>query len=532
MASNYQAISLENFGGLDLRTDPEDSNPIRAIDILNVDLEKNGRIKSRAGSTKITSKSTTTTWNSLYTFVRGGLNDPYLLTIVPSTAVASIINANTGAAVASSAVAGASLPARITCATMFGVPTATAVMYFNCDNGTNLMKYDGATISAVGTVSGGAKHMAVQLPDNRLVLANSGVATTASRVVFSGANTPETFALSDDYVDLFPGDGEEIVGLANWGNYLFAFKQSTFFRFYGNTTDSTGGTIFTYDFVKHNLQTPAASNKICVAGREGVYFLAKDGVYLTTGGPPRKVSAPLDPLFRGADETGYFASRSSTTAIGGGLYPTTGLYYVGGRLFLIPGNDSTMFVYDPQLNQWSYWELLNGRGMTIYGVSPILLAGAAREVPAFLMVNAGPTTFESVISRLDYTVPNDEAHSLQVAVTSTYRTNFMDLGEPQSMKRVREMLVDGSLSLAQIYLSVDNAVSYTGLTAFATNNVTTDPTGSPSASWPNYRIGQARVRIAQRGSNFSFRVSGIQAVVDRVTMHVDAPRPAGIRVQT
>jgi hypothetical protein len=530
----YRAVTLDNFGGLDLRSDPEDATPVRAIDMLNVDLEKSGRVKSRPGTTKITSKSTTTTWNSLITWVGGGTTNPQVLTIRPSTGVVEATNASTGAAVASTTVSGADLPARITCSTMFGPPTSTTgILYFNADGGDYLYKYDGTSFSGVVAVSGAAKHMAVQLPENRLVLANTGTATYASRVVFSAPQDPETFDLVNDYIDLMPGDGEEIVGLANWGNYLFAFKQSTFFRFYGNQTDADGGTIFAYDFQKHNLQTPAASNKICVAGREGVYFICKDGIYLTTGGPPRKVSAPLDPLFRGVDETGFFASRTASAAIGGGLYPTLGLYYADGKLFLIPGNDSTLFVYDPQINQWTYWEILNSAGMTIYGCTPVLLAGAAREVPAFLMVNAGPSTFESVISRLDPTMVNDERHSSQVGITTTYRTNFMDLGEPGSMKRVRDILVDGFMSTEQINLSVDNAFDYAGLSAYSTNTVTTDPTGSPSAgTWPNYRIGQARVRIANRGTSFSFRITGNQFVLSRAVLHTDAPRPAGVRVQT
>jgi hypothetical protein len=149
------------------------------------------------------------------------------------------------------------------------------------------------------------------------------------------------------------------------------------------------------------------------------------------------------------------------------------------------------------------------------------------------MVNAGPSTFESVISRLDPTMVNDERHSSQVGITTTYRTNFMDLGEPGSMKRVREILVDGFMSTEQINLSVDNAFDYGGLSAYSTNTVTTDPTGSPSAgTWPNYRIGQARVRIANRGTSFSFRITGNQYVLSRAVLHTDAPRPAGVRVQT
>ncbi len=54
---NYQTLTLENFGGLDLRRDPQDASPIRAVDMLNVDLFEDGRIRRRPGITKIAFQS-------------------------------------------------------------------------------------------------------------------------------------------------------------------------------------------------------------------------------------------------------------------------------------------------------------------------------------------------------------------------------------------------------------------------------------------------------------------------------------------
>jgi hypothetical protein len=528
--NGYRAVSIDRFGGLDVRRDPqEDQGGVRAIDMLNVDLDADGRIKSRSGSTKLTSKSATTTYNSLAAFPRPSTTNPQVLTVTPSTAVVSAFDAVTGSAIASHTPTGPSFPARIEAYTMIGVPTASAVMYMTVSGGDYLIKYDGSAFTGVVAVSGGAQHMAVQLPDNRLVLGNSGVATTKSRVVFSAPNDPETFNLTDDYVDLFPGDGEQIVGMANFGNYLFVFKQSTFFRFYGNQTDPTGGTIFAYDFQKHNLATPAYSQKVCAAGREGVYFLAKDGVYLTSGGPPKKISAPLDPLFKGSgiDQPGYFTG--TTSGLGAGTFSQIGIYYVGGRLYMPTGNGSTLFVYDPSLDAWMFWEMLNSQGMTNYGIAPILAPGAVNEVPYFLHVNAGPTTFASVISYLDPAALNDQGHTLSVTPQTVYRTNFMDLGEPSSMKTIRELLFDGSMSACQVDLSVDNALAPAGT---ASGSVTTDPTGSPSQSWPSYAIGQGRLREAARGSNFSLKVTGSAWVIDRAVLHQRNQRPAGPRNQT
>lgn len=519
----YRVVEISNFGGLDCRRDPQDAAPIRAIDMADVDIE-HGRVRSRPGTTRLISQSTTTSWQSLVTYVRSSTSQPYLITIVPTTAQLRAYNASTGALIATYTVPGASLPASINDAVMLGSPTTTNIMYLAVSSASaNLTKFDGTTFTAVAGVGSGT-HLAVQSPDNRTAMA-WGVAAYPSRVSFSNASNPDVWG-ADDYVDLSPGDGEEIVGLENFREFLIAFKQSAFYVFYGNSTDATGGTVFNYRPVRHNLATPAYAGKVTVAGREGVYFLAKDGIYVTDGGYPRKVSGALDPLFTGSDNAGYF---TAVEEIGGGTFPNLDMEYVGGRLYLRIG-DSKLFVYDPQQDLWLFWELLSGGSMSIQGITPVLLAGGDREVPYFLSVGGTTPNIRSVISYLDpaNSLGDEDNGSLFRGFNGSYRTNFMDLGEPGTEKVVREILVDGYLSGKHIGFRMNDEQG--GLLAnFQT--VTTAPT---AGTWPDYRVGRGRARRAYRARNFSFSVGATFAstnapwALHRVLLHLRGQRSPGV----
>lgn len=529
MANNYQAVPIENFGGLDLRTDSEDSTPIRAISMKDVELDHIGRARMRSGVSKVVSVSGTTYLNMVgFRAASGG--DPQVVVINAVNGALTAYNASTGASVATLTPTGAAGADSILGAVMIGTPTASQVMYLTTTSGTKLIKYDGSAFSET-TLGGGARHAAVQYPDNRLVLANSGVATTKSRVVFSAPNDPETFNLSDDYIDLLPGDGEEIVGMANYRNDLLVFKQNSFFRFYGNSVDQTGGTIFNNTQVRHNLNTPyRVGGGLVASGDEGVYFLGQDGIYLTTGGNPVKVSAPIDPMFATYGRDGFFTDYEGMTT------PVPKLTYVAGRLYvnwfhsdITSTSSGQMFVYDPKNNTWVYWRMWNGRGTVIWGMTGLSLNNTAKQIPYFLAVTAPSGTARSVIGRLDSASTYDVDHDVSVSVNATYRTNFMDLGEPASMKRVREIMVEGSVSVGTVSVSVNNQL--TAYNAYSTVTTSLYSAGS-SPTWPDVNIGQARMRKAVRGQNFSLMITGGNWLLSRMVAHVDSPRPAGVRLLT
>lgn len=534
----YKAIDIPRFGGLDVRRDPEDdSGGARAIDLRDVEFDLDGRVRQRAGTNLLTSVSGTTYQNLIpFNSTVLGANSQ-VITINQSTGQLSSFDAVTGTLIDTHTPTAPSLPAYIYGAAQIGSATAGSFMYLTGAGWDFLVYYDGTTFSNSATTYGGFRHLAVQYPDNRMVYAVLDSAPNYSRVYFSPPNAPGGYN-ADDYVDLMPGDGEPIVGVANFREFLFVFKQSAFFVFYGNSTDSSGGTVFNYRTVRHGLGTRQNfSGKTVVAGREGVYFLGSDGVYLTDGGYPKKISGPIDPLFQfGKDPSGFFTSFETAGNIG--IYVAT-LGYVNGRLYLTTGGSvlsnrsARVFVYDPRLDAWSFWRLLDVRTSDALAVAPVLTYGqGAFQENAFFLLTSNPSgTTRSVISYLDPSMIHDEDHSsTMVTITGSYRTNFMDFGEPGTMKTIRETLVDGYFSNATMNAYSNNSRSVGSATVSV--GLTTTPSGTGSAlTWPNYPIGQTRLREAIRGQNFGFEVTGTAGwAMHRLVPHLRNVRPAGPRL--
>jgi hypothetical protein len=119
---------------------------------------------------------------------------------------------------------------------------------------------------------------------------------SGSTVYFSDASTPGTFT-TGNYVELTPGDGEDIVdgGAVTYNNQVFVFKKSSFFVFYDEV--ASGGAV---DFLFHERTgVGLAVAGAVVASPIGVFFQGADGIYLTTGGDAVKVSGDIDGLFTG-----------------------------------------------------------------------------------------------------------------------------------------------------------------------------------------------------------------------------------------
>jgi hypothetical protein len=199
------------------------------------------------------------------------------------------------------------------------------------------------------------------------------------------------------------------------------------------------------------------------------------------------------------------------------------------------GRTARTFVYDPELDAWMFWALLNQRSSNITSIVPVnkYTNGYAQETPFFLMRTSPSGTVRSIISYLDPTYIHDEDHSsLLVSMVASYRTSFLDLGDPGAMKTIRETLVDGYFSSASMNVYSNNARSVGS--ASVTSTLSTIATGTGGAlSWPNYALGQTRLREAIRGQNFSFEVSGSGGwSLHRLVPHLKSARPAGPRLVT
>jgi hypothetical protein len=97
-------------------------------------------------------------------------------------------------------------------------------------------------------------------------------------------------------VQLNPGDGEQIIGMCTYGRNVFVFKETYVFVFYGISSDEEGKPIFNFSTVDLGTRIPgffATDSQPITVGRDGVYFLAQDGIWVTTGGAPVRVTDAL-----------------------------------------------------------------------------------------------------------------------------------------------------------------------------------------------------------------------------------------------
>jgi hypothetical protein len=341
----YPVVPFRSFGGgLNLRDRTDSLDESQALDVLNVLFTERGSVKQREGYAKFTSSEGTNRYDSLSAYYRTGSANQI---------VAGAGNRLEGINVSGGIVASSTAPtASPHYFARHGTPTAERLYIAN---GTDTVRYwDGSAFTTpayTGTTPTG-RFLAVQSPDNRLVCART--ATNTSRVLFSDSGDPSIFG-ANNYVDITPGDGEPIMGLIAWREYLFAFKETKFAVFYGNSTDSTGAPVFNYRLVNTGIGL-AASRALC-AGRDGVYFLGREGVYSTTGDAPTLLSDLVDPLFHGNPSI-YFKSNTLNPA----QITLAAMDWYDERLYLsLPtgsatANDLTA-VYDPQYRWWSLYSL-------------------------------------------------------------------------------------------------------------------------------------------------------------------------------
>lgn len=241
--------------------------------------------------------------------------------------------------------------------TRFGGPTEELVFIANGQQ--QLGTWNGTAFALTPAFAGktpNGRYVAVTPWDNRLVNArfqNAVQGDNVSSVNFSEAGDPFTFSTTW-FEDVTPGDGEPITGMAVWRNYLFVFKRTKFFRFYGTTIDSEGAPTFEY--------TPIDTGIGCVAEKgiavmdDGVYFVAANGIYKTNGGEPVEVSRPIQPAFSGSVPIYFTGGKTAPSSL-----QDSGLYDIGRGLLLFSASmeGSTLrtgtFVLNTNTGAWTYW---------------------------------------------------------------------------------------------------------------------------------------------------------------------------------
>lgn len=481
-------VTFERFGGLNLVSDPQEAGAEQALSCLNVALDRNGRLRSRDGYDVLyASTGAVSALHPVSTDVvlaAFGASNVRAVDLGSGTSLANVALTSSVSSFASAGTAGG--------------------VYFTDGTSTQIRRYQaGAFSSPAGLASYEGNFLAVQPLEDRLVIAD---ANNTDRLWFSDPSTPETITYTagppetGNFVDLTPGDGEAITGMAVYGTELFVFKQTKFFVFYGNSTDSTGGSVFNYRMIDTGIGCDALvlPSKTTAVHATGVYFIAADGVYRTTGGPPVKVSSAIDPVFKGMNlPVPVPFTAVASDSIGTWYHLAVArdeLFASGARA---DGSGPLQFVLDLRSGTWTVYDwpatsVLDGslladstnfRGSLVLG----FLAGSiAKSSKAFT---------------------DDEG----VAISWHHQSGYYDLGS-QNSKRTRQTVLWGSGSPT---------------VSVFTDHVNTDANAAAVTLGAAPVIVRGRHRKAYRGVLFSHKLSGSSAATVHRIGHTVADERVG-----
>lgn len=443
-------VVLDRFAGLNLVDNVTEVGLNGAVDVSNVAFDYPGRIRTRPGTAAVISGAGKS-FNSLYVMIGGE--------VLAVDATANLMRAYNGsyAAITTSAHPISTLAS-------YAEFTSAGVVYYTQGQGSQVKKFDGAAITSpasLATIVGDL--LAIQPVDNRLVVANlSGL------LQFSDPDAPETFTAGNDLT--LPSGCNALVA---WNGELYALAEDRIHVFYGNSTDSTGGPIFNYRTV--DVGVGCYGPRLACAGRDGVYFVGRDGIYRTRGDRPERISDPIGAKWsaNGLPMPSFYGGSSAQIESG-----ITAFQTVGDALYFSFGTET--FVYE--LGQWAVYS---------FGSVSIRPAHATTDVMLFI---------DTDIKQMSLALTTDSGS----AISTRYQSGFYNLETPQD-KRIRETLLDGQGTIT-FALRPDYATSGTG---------TSVTMGTAPAT------AQGRSRTAGRGKVLSHRITGTGSwVLDRMTLHI------------
>lgn len=504
------SFAVENFKGLRLDVDPQELGLNGAVDLLNVDFDKLGAVRTRNGSAKWDSSAISSTGYQAmfpsptnggeFILIRGVAGGPTLnIDRMPDgNTITNIGSVAVNAFPVSSAVIGT---------------TTTTTIYFtlvtNLAAGVQVRKYDGTTL---GTGTGKPTHVATWPTSNRLAQGGyfaaadspSGANGSRSTVFFSDPGAPDTYG-ANNFVTLRPGDGEGITGIVSWRDLLFVFKESSVFVFYGESTDSAGNPVFNYRRV--DLPSPIldqirqlAYAPIATAGPDAVYYSTPRGIYRTAGGVPE--------LFTGAVAGIFSADTSFGSALRtNGFAP--GLAWVTDRLIVSYTNAASavrQLVYHAPSGQWTVWSL----GGSVFSTAPAHLGVNALNVAeGFWFVNGNDVWTCSPLSTTDG----------GSAISWSYKSGLYAISDPGRVTCTLESKLTGVGTVTMKVATTGGSSSSAGV--LDTGSALT--LGS-SVSDDGYQ------QIDREGSLFQHELSGSGvATVSRLVHYMSFVKPPGVQ---
>lgn len=424
----YQSLPFEGFGGgINLRDKVDAVKTSEACDLLNVLFTQRGTIESRPGYNNLTGSELTNRVESL---------SPYYTASGTKQLIAGcgtrLETVSTGGSVVASATGLSGGPWDFC---RFGKPNEEAVY---AGNGTDaLRKWDGSnwtsptiTVDGVGGKTGvKAGSLCVMPAWNRLVAGAfsgktggpGGAESSPSHVWLFEEGNPESIE-STSYIQFTPGDGEKVLAVVTWREFVFVFKESKFFVITDQARDSENKPEFVFQTIETGVGL-ASPRAVCIH-QSGVYFMARDGIYRTTGSEPEQVSDVVEPIWSGDTSLFYKQGTLAFSAITNCTMETW-----DEKIYLtFPTSEvaNRQLVYSPE---YKWWSILN------LPASCFATFRVENETELVFGYSSG----EKMIARHKTSYTNDDG----VAIKEKWRSGWFDLGSAD-IKKVRASKVWGT----------------------------------------------------------------------------------------
>lgn len=466
-------VTLDEFGGLLISGDPFTAGPSRARDMRNVRVDSPGQIVTRGGFDTLDA----TTLATIVGFVRCGSR--YMALSNASSGIVRIYNA--GLAGHADRIAGTHFTTSVF---TDGVGLAGGAILTRSNDVLLGVPFSTSPVDYANTPQ--AYFLDTTGVEGRYVAAYAQIGGTplAHRVHFSNPNLAHATWGATDYVDLWAGDGQQIRGLATYRDQVFVFKDRRFAIFYGESTDPDGGALFNYRPV--DVGIGCAYDHGAVAGPNGVYFLAANGIYRTVGDAPVLISDAIQALFDGATDGVYTGATSISTPR---LFATPDdLYFV---------NDADVFRYHYATDQWT---------LDVYtpGVQFIAQTPTEKARSIYFLDGTGKAC------EAGDTFTDDDGSS----ISWSYTSGRYPLGDGGRVAIAPETSLYGS---GTVTLTLDSDL-YTG----QEGTVTLGTAPAVAEGWPS--------SVDQEGTWLQFTLSGTgPASVSRIVHEVSSVKAASIR---